>query len=52
MTQSGDRGGGGGGRVTENNFLSVTLYNFQKSVCVCGGGGGCWGGEIPMAFPF
>ena len=22
------------------HFFSVTLYNFQKSVCVCGGGGG------------
>ena len=23
----------------ENIFFSVTLYNFQKSVCVGGGGG-------------
>ena len=22
------------------HFFSVTLYNFQKSVCVCVGGGG------------
>ena len=29
-------GGGGGG---ENTFLSVTLHNFQKRVCVWGGGG-------------
>ena len=38
--------GGGGIEVTsdskwgaENNFFSVTLYNFQKSVGVGGGGG-------------
>ena len=26
------------------HFFSVTLHNFQKSVCVCvgGGGGGCY----------
>ena len=51
MTQSGDREGGrGGGRVTENNFLSVTLYNFQKSVCVWGGGG-VGEGRFPWRFP-
>ena len=37
-----------------NHLISVTLYNFQKSVCVCvcvcvcGGGGGA---EAPQPFP-
>ena len=47
MTQSG--GGWGGG--AEKHFFSVTLYNFQKCVCVCVGEGG-WGvGGSPSASP-
>ena len=42
MAQSG--GGGGGG--AENTSSSVTLYNFQKRVCVGGGGA-----EAPQPLP-